>query len=251
MRPTTTARAARSRSSRPRSASCSASLPPCSCRAGRWPSRSRCGSTRIGGRRAWSFHPTCHLELHEDKAYQRLHGLIGRTVGDGERLITLADLEAVHEPLAALLIELPQREIGGRLPAWDDLVAQIAWAAGPRGGRAPRWRTTVGVQALLRPPAGRDRRAFDTVYVSFYKGLGGRPAACCWARRTSIAEAREWRNRHGGTLFQPVAVRGVRPRGAAHAAAADGRVRRHARAIASAPAVDERRDRRPTRRRRR
>ena len=35
------------------------------------------------GRRVVAFHPTCHLELHEDKAYQRLHGLVGRTVGDG------------------------------------------------------------------------------------------------------------------------------------------------------------------------
>src|SRR5437868_6453858 len=31
--------------------------------------------------RAVAFHPTCHLEIHEDKAYQRLHGLIGVTVG--------------------------------------------------------------------------------------------------------------------------------------------------------------------------
>jgi hypothetical protein len=30
------------------------------------------------GRRVVAFHPTCHLELHEDKAYQRLHGLVGR-----------------------------------------------------------------------------------------------------------------------------------------------------------------------------
>ena len=28
-------------------------------------------------RRVVAFHPTCHLELHEDKAYQRLHGLVG------------------------------------------------------------------------------------------------------------------------------------------------------------------------------
>ena len=77
------------------------------------------------GRQVVAFHPTCHLELHEDKAYQRLHGLVGRTLGDGRELLTLADIEAVREPLAALLIELPQREIGGRLPAWDDLVAQV------------------------------------------------------------------------------------------------------------------------------
>src|SRR5688500_8170440 len=78
--------------------------------------------------RVIAFHPTCHLELHEDKAYQRLHGLVGRQVGTRHELITLADLDEVHEPLAALLLELPQREIGGRLPAWKDLVAQTRWA---------------------------------------------------------------------------------------------------------------------------
>ena len=29
------------------------------------------------GRHVVAFHPTCHLEMHEDKAYQRLHGLVG------------------------------------------------------------------------------------------------------------------------------------------------------------------------------
>ena len=50
------------------------------------------------GRRVVAFHPTCHLELHEDKAYQRLHGLIGRPLGDGRELLSLADLEGVDEP---------------------------------------------------------------------------------------------------------------------------------------------------------
>ena len=31
-------------------------------------------------------------------------------------------------PLAALLLELPQREIGGQLPTWSDLEGQVAWA---------------------------------------------------------------------------------------------------------------------------
>src|SRR4029077_10070886 len=52
------------------------------------------------GRRVVAFHPTCHLELHEDKAYQRLHGLIGRTLGDGGNLVTLAAREASAEPRA-------------------------------------------------------------------------------------------------------------------------------------------------------
>src|SRR5690349_21531041 len=58
------------------------------------------------GRRVVAFHPTCHLELHEGKAYQRLHGLVGRTVGDPRELITLGDLEAIREPLAAVAFEL-------------------------------------------------------------------------------------------------------------------------------------------------
>src|SRR2546423_11993155 len=61
------------------------------------------------GRRTVAFHPTCHLELHEGKAYQRLHDLVGRPVGDARELLTYADLEDLHEPLAALLLELPQR----------------------------------------------------------------------------------------------------------------------------------------------
>src|SRR6478609_745547 len=43
-------------------------------------------------------------------------------VGDSDQLLTLDDLRKVAEPLAALLLELPQREIGGQLPSWDELV---------------------------------------------------------------------------------------------------------------------------------
>src|SRR6185503_6820882 len=79
------------------------------------------------GIRAVAFHPTCHLEIHEDKAYQRLHDLVGVTVGNARTLFTLEDLKRVSEPLAAVLFELPQREIGGRLPLWDDLKKQVAF----------------------------------------------------------------------------------------------------------------------------
>ena len=77
-----------------------------------------------------AFHPTCHLELHEHGGYAHLHGLKAELVGDRDRLIELEDLEGLHAPIGALLIELPQREIGGRLPEWDDLVRQIEWARG-------------------------------------------------------------------------------------------------------------------------
>src|SRR5262249_15678501 len=49
-----------------------------------------------------AFHPTCHLEIHEQKGYALLHGLHGRLVGERTRLLTLEDLQATAGPLAAL-----------------------------------------------------------------------------------------------------------------------------------------------------
>jgi len=42
---------------------------------------------------------------------------------------------------------------------------------------------------------------FDTVYASFYKGLGALPGCCVAGPADVIAEVREWRHRMGGTLF--------------------------------------------------
>ncbi len=154
------------------------------------------------GRRTVVWHPTCHLVMHENDAYSRLHGLIGRTVGEEHRLLTLADLEAVAEPVGALLIELPQREIGGPLPAWDDLVAQLAWAR-ERGAithldGARLWEASAGYGRSPREIA----TLFDSVYVSFYKGIGALPGCCVVASENVVAQVREWRRRMGGTLFQ-------------------------------------------------
>jgi threonine aldolase len=153
------------------------------------------------GRRVVAFHPTCHLELHEDKAYQRLHGLIGRPTGDPRDLMTIDDLTAIGEPLAALLVELPQREIGGRLPDWDDLAA-LTQLARERGSAvhldgARIWESGPFYGRPLAEIAG----LFDSVYVSFYKGLGGIAGSMLLGDTSFIDEARAWRKRHGGTLY--------------------------------------------------
>ena len=152
-------------------------------------------------RRVVAFHPTCHLELHEDKAYQRLHGLIGRPTGDGRSLLTLSDLQKVHEPLAALLIELPQREIGGQLPPWKDLKAQIKWARSRGTATHLDGARLWECGSFYDRPLSEIAALFDTVYVSFYKGLGGTAGGMLLGEEDVIAEAREWRHRHGGTLF--------------------------------------------------
>ena len=74
------------------------------------------------GSRTVAFHPHCHLDVHEERGYEHLHGLRAKLLGDRNRLIEAADLEAVHEPVAAVLLELPQRDLGGRLPGWEELV---------------------------------------------------------------------------------------------------------------------------------
>jgi threonine aldolase len=43
--------------------------------------------------------------------------------------------------------------------------------------------------------------SFDTVYVSFYKGLGAIAGCCVAGPADVIAEVSEWRTRHGGRAF--------------------------------------------------
>ena len=153
------------------------------------------------GCRVVAWHPTCHLEIHEDDAFKHLHGLLGVKVGNPRELMTLGDLRAVPGRLAAVLFELPQREIGGALPSWKDLQEQVAYARS-RGAAvhmdgARLWESTP---FYGRTPA-QVAALFDTVYVSFYKILGGLAGACLAGPDDVIAEARAWRKRHGGTLF--------------------------------------------------
>jgi threonine aldolase len=147
------------------------------------------------------WHPYCHLAQHEGQAYARLHQLVGRAVGDYEVLLTLDDLESVAEPAAAVLWELPQRDLGGQLPTWDDLVAQVGWARS-RGAAthldgARLWEATAGYDRTPAEIAG----LFDTAYVSFYKGVGALPGCCVAGPEEDVAQVREWRGRLGGTLF--------------------------------------------------
>jgi threonine aldolase len=156
------------------------------------------------GRRAFAAHPTNHLELWEQHGYSAVHGLRFTPVGDPHQLLTLEQLaDEVGEPPAALLIELPQREIGGLLPSWDELVAQVTWAR-ERGAAvhmdgARLWES----QPFYDRPHAEIAGLFDTVYVSVYKGLEGVSGGVLAGPEDFIAEARVWRRRLGGDLPTP------------------------------------------------
>jgi threonine aldolase len=151
------------------------------------------------------FHPECHLDVHEERAYERLHGLVGVTCGEHTTPLTAQLLEEVHESVAALLIELPQRDLGGTLPEWDELVAQVEWARS-RGAAthldgARLWEAAPYYRATANKSMVDVAALFDTVYVSFYKGLGA-IAGCCVAGDTeTIEELKLWRIRQGGRAF--------------------------------------------------
>jgi threonine aldolase len=156
--------------------------------------------TQRAGLPRFGLHPTSHLIVHEQENYQALFQLHGVVVGDRQRPMTASDLEAQHQPLACLLVELPIREAGGQLPDWDQLEA-LKSLAQQRGiplhmDGARLWE--------CRPYYGRSyaeiAAGFSSVYVSAYKGLGGLAGAVLAGDEDFIAEARLWRRRMGGTL---------------------------------------------------
>ncbi len=74
-------------------------------------------------------HPTSHLLLHEQHGYQHLWGLDALAIGAPERVWQLGDFAALPtQAMAAMIWELPAREIGGQLPTWEALNEQVAWA---------------------------------------------------------------------------------------------------------------------------
>jgi threonine aldolase len=154
------------------------------------------------GRPVIGFHPMAHLEVHEQHAYAVMHSLRPQLIGSKNAVIALSDLEAVHEPLGALLLELPQRDLGGELPSWEDLQAQIDWAR-ERGTRvhmdgARLWEAGT----FYERPYAEIASGFDSVYVSFYKGLGALAGSALAGPANFIDEARPWMRRHGGNLFR-------------------------------------------------
>jgi threonine aldolase len=152
------------------------------------------------GRLTFAAHPQAHLVVWEEGGYSVVHGLRFHALGDANRLFTLDDLEQAREPLAAVVIELPQRDIGGQLPGWDDLVAQTRWAhdhgAAAHLDGARLWEA----QTAYDRPFPEIAVLFDTTYVSLYKGLEGVRGAVLAGDASTMAEATVWRQRLGGAI---------------------------------------------------
>ncbi|WP_434444465.1 threonine aldolase family protein [Lentzea sp. E54] len=152
------------------------------------------------GRQAFAGHPQTHLHVWENQGYSAVHGLRFHPVGDRNELFGLDDLVAVQEPLAAVVFELPQRDIGGVLPEFTSLAAQVKWVresgAAAHCDGARLWEAQTGYDATLAEIAA----LFDTVYVSLYKGLEGVRGAVLAGDAETIGHAAVWRRRLGGAI---------------------------------------------------
>jgi threonine aldolase len=147
-----------------------------------------------------ALHRMAHIDVHEFGAAWELHRLRPRYLTGDHRLPTVDDLARIPGPLGSIVIELPMREVDLRLPTWDELVALCA-AAQERGARvhfdgARLWESTIHFGRSLDEIATNA----DSVYVSFYKVLGGLSGSALAGSASFAASVREWRHRHGGTL---------------------------------------------------
>lgn len=161
----------------------------------------RCWAERTGSPTV-ALHPLSHLETYERRAFQTLSQLRGVWPTHEPRPPTADEIRDLDEPFGTLLLELPLREPGFLLPTWAELVDTVA-AARDRGARvhfdgARLWETTHHFGQELAVIAG----LADSVYVSFYKTLGGISGAMLAGPAEFIASARAWRHRYGGNIFQ-------------------------------------------------
>lgn len=159
----------------------------------------RTGSGLIG------MHPTCHLELHEQRGYERLHQLGAVHVGAQHAPMLPSDLAAIAETFGSLIVELPTRENGGQLAPWGELV-ELCEMARDQGiathlDGARLWEAAAGYDRPLDEICG----LFDSAYVSFYKGIAALPGSMLLGATDFVEEAAIWQRRHGGNLYTTMA----------------------------------------------
>ncbi|MFF4755164.1 threonine aldolase family protein [Streptomyces sp. NPDC002514] len=161
----------------------------------------RCWAARTGNTTV-ALHPLSHPEVHERHALSQVSGLRPVHVTTAARLPTAEEIRALGEPFGTLMLELPLRDAGFVLPTWEELTEAVA-AARERDAvvhfdGARLWESTVRLGRSLDEIAS----LADSVYVSFYKSLGGLSGAALAGSRSLVEDAKVWRHRYGGTLFQ-------------------------------------------------
>ncbi|MBF8153066.1 aminotransferase class I/II-fold pyridoxal phosphate-dependent enzyme [Exiguobacterium sp. TBG-PICH-001] len=147
-----------------------------------------------------AYHPLCHLEIHEQDGLKKLHGIEPVLVGEADRLMSIDDVKALPD-VSCLLLELPQRELGGLLPSREELEVICAYARKQNIRLHLDGARLLEVLPYYEAEAKDIAQLFDSVYISFYKGLGGVAGAILAGPESFCQEARIWKRRYGGDLI--------------------------------------------------
>ncbi|MDR7272862.1 threonine aldolase [Pelomonas saccharophila] len=148
-----------------------------------------------------ALHPQSHIAIDEAEAFEKLMGLRGLRIGRTDRPSRIEEVMAAPEQPAVVTVELPLRRGGYVLPEWDDLVALSRWCR-ERGvplhfDGARLWEAA----AHYGRPLAEIAALADSVYVSFYKGLGGLAGCVLAGSEAFIAQLAPWQTRLAGNLF--------------------------------------------------
>jgi threonine aldolase len=148
-----------------------------------------------------AYHPLSHLEIHEEDGLKELHHIDTVLLADKNRVIELDDVVNMNEEIACLLLELPQREIGGQLPDYETL-EKISVHCRVNGIKLHLdGARLLEILPYYQKTAREVCSLFDSVYVSVYKGIGGIAGAILAGNQDFTEQSKIWKRRHGGDLI--------------------------------------------------
>lgn len=152
-------------------------------------------------------HWSSHLLIHEHDSYASLLGFEARVVPpkDNSMLQEAMTYDDVRPLLdmqphpACVILECPHREIGGKATSIEDIrrISEHCRRSGISlhmdGARL--WEASAHYDLNVL------NSFFDSIYVSFYKGLGGLTGAMLLGSDDFITSSCVWLRRFGGNLF--------------------------------------------------
>ncbi|NRD80002.1 low specificity L-threonine aldolase [Bacillus sp. BRMEA1] len=148
-----------------------------------------------------AYHPLSHLEIHEEDGLKELHQIETVLLADENRVIQLEDVTSMNEDVACLLLELPQREIGGQLPSYKTLEDISAYCKEKGIKLHLDGARLFEILPYYKKSAADICHLFDSVYVSFYKGIGAIAGAILAGDQAFTEKSKIWKRRHGGDLI--------------------------------------------------
>ncbi|GHF11129.1 threonine aldolase [Kordiimonas sediminis] len=157
--------------------------------------------SRQSGKKRIAVHPQSHMQVDEALAYSELLGLEAVMFGKEGYAVDEADIAALSTDLSSIVVELPTRRAGFKLPDWQ-VLEQLKHFS--KASNIPLHFDGARLfEASCYYGKSYDEVAAmaDSVYVSLYKTLGAAAGGIVAGDADFIDSLVPWRTRLGGDLF--------------------------------------------------